>query len=45
MDISAQLGLGILARFSPKFHMNAMLNLNYSLQDIDKGAIKEFVRP
>jgi hypothetical protein len=45
MDISAQLGLGILARFSPKFHMNAMLNINYSLQDIDKGDIKEFVRP
>ncbi len=45
MDVSAHLGLGVLARFSPKFHMNAMLNFNYSLQDIDKGTAKEFVRP
>ncbi|MEX1189558.1 MAG: outer membrane beta-barrel protein [Bacteroidia bacterium] len=36
MDVSAHLGLGILARFSPKFHMNATLNINYSLQGIEK---------
>jgi hypothetical protein len=41
MDISAHLGLGILARFSPKFHMNASLNFDYSLQDIEAPAFKQ----
>jgi len=36
MDISAHLGLGLTARFSKKWHMNAMLNFNYSLQDVEK---------
>jgi hypothetical protein len=40
MDIQARLGLGILARFSTKLHMNAMLNFNYSLQDIETDAGK-----
>jgi hypothetical protein len=44
MDISAHLGLGILARFSPKFHMNASLNFDYSLQDIEASAFKEVGR-
>lgn len=40
MDVSAHLGLGILARFSPKFHMNASLNFDYSLNDIEASAFK-----
>jgi hypothetical protein len=40
MDISAHLGLGILARFSPKFHMNATLNFDYSINDIEASAFK-----
>lgn len=40
MDVSAHLGLGILARFSPKFHMNASLNFNYSINDIEASAFK-----
>ena len=40
MDVSAHLGLGILARFSPKFHMNATLNFDYSINDIEASAFK-----
>lgn len=40
MDISAHLGVGIIARFSPKFHMNAQLNFAYSLQDIENSSTK-----
>lgn len=40
LDISAHLGLGLLVRFSPKFHMNALLNLNYTLQDIESSSFK-----
>jgi hypothetical protein len=36
MDISAHLGVGLTARFSKKWHMNAVLNLNYSLMDVEK---------
>ena len=36
MDISAHIGLGLTARFSKKWHMNAMMNFNYSLQDVEK---------
>jgi len=36
MDISAHLGLGLTARFSEKWHMNALLNFNYSLMDVEK---------
>lgn len=44
MDISAHLGLGFLARFTPKFHMNAMLNFNYSLQNIETAPKPSIVR-
>ena len=36
MDIYAHLGLGLTARFSKKWHMNALLNFNYSLLDVEK---------
>ena len=34
MDISALLGVGATMRFSKKLHMNAMLNLSYSISDV-----------
>ena len=40
LDISGQLGIGMIARFSKKFHMNAMLNFSYSLQDIESVNLK-----
>lgn len=40
LDIQAHVGVGLLARFSKSLHMNAMLNLNYSLQDIETEAGK-----
>jgi len=37
LDISAQLGLGLTARFSKHWHMNAMLNMSYSLTGIEQN--------
>jgi hypothetical protein len=45
MDISAHLGLGLTARFSKKWHMNALLNFNYSFQDIEKVKMPLTRRP
>jgi len=45
MDISAHLGLGLTARFSKKWHMNALLNFNYSFQDVEKVKMPLTRRP
>ncbi len=37
MDISALLGVGLTARFSKHWHMNAMLNMSYSLSGIEQN--------
>jgi hypothetical protein len=36
MDIAANFGLGIIVRFSKALHMNTMLNMVYSINDIEK---------
>lgn len=37
MDISAVLGLGTIFRLSKSFHINTMINLAYSISDIEKA--------
>ena len=37
MDISALVGIGLTARFSKNWHMNAMLNMSYSLSGIEQN--------
>lgn len=37
MDISALVGIGLTARFSKSWHMNAMLNMSYSLSGIEQN--------
>jgi hypothetical protein len=43
-DLSAALGLGMVARFNKHWHMNAMLNFTYSLSDIELGTAKALNR-
>jgi len=45
LDISAHLGIGLIARFSKHLHMNVALNLNYSLTDIESASTKLTDRP
>jgi hypothetical protein len=45
LDISAHLGIGLVARFSKHVHMNVALNLNYSLTDVEASATKPVDRP
>lgn len=40
MDISAAMSLGIIARFTEHIHMNATLNIAYSISDIEASATK-----
>ncbi len=40
LDISAALGIGMIARFTEHLHMNAMLNFSYSLSDIEASSTK-----
>lgn len=37
MDIAANLGVGMIIRFSKALHMNAMLNMVYSINDIERA--------
>jgi hypothetical protein len=43
-DLSAALGVGMVARFSKHWHMNAMLNFTYSLSDIEISSFKSLGR-
>jgi hypothetical protein len=43
-DISAALGIGMVARFNKHWHMNAMLNFTYSISDIEVGTFKALNR-
>lgn len=45
MDISAVIGVGLNVRFSKMLHMNAMLNLSYSLQSIEQSSFKNALYP
>lgn len=45
LNISAHLGIGLVARFSKHIHMNVALNLNYSLTNVEASATKPVDRP
>jgi hypothetical protein len=40
LDISAAVSLGMIARFTEQLHMNATLNIAYSISDIEASATK-----